>query len=101
MSTAIVLPTLSAWAASHLSVLLQSKTQAAFNAAFDAMFVHNLDAIVNGKHVTRDQYKELLLEQSGAAPLEADAIVQIEGQTEVLGNQGQLVSCIQVRAFQC
>jgi len=92
MSTAIVLPTLSAWAASHLSALLQSKTQSAFNATFDATFASKLDAIVNGKHLSRDQYKQVLLEQSGAAPLEADASVQIEGQTEVSGDQGQLVN---------
>ncbi|KAL4072765.1 hypothetical protein V8B97DRAFT_348252 [Scleroderma yunnanense] len=90
MSTAIVLPTLSAWGASHLTAILESKTESAFVAAFEATFAANLDAIVNGKHLSRDQYKQLLLEQSGAAPLEADASVQIEGQTEVLGNQGQL-----------
>jgi len=90
MSAAIVLPSLSAWAASRFSSLLESKTQSVFDAAFEGTFARNLDVIVNGKHISRDQYKELLLEQSGAAPEEEDATVQIEGQTQVLGNQGQL-----------
>ncbi|KAI6042534.1 hypothetical protein EDC04DRAFT_962759 [Pisolithus marmoratus] len=90
MSTAIVLPTLSAWAASHLSALLQSKTQADFDRAFEATFAQKLDVVVNAKRLTRDEFKKSLVEQSGAAPGEADASVQIEGQTEVLGNQGQL-----------
>ncbi|KAG6334141.1 hypothetical protein ID866_4948 [Astraeus odoratus] len=90
MSAAIVLPPLSAWAASHISSLLESKTRSAFDAAFEGTFARNLDVVVNGKHISRDQYKELLLEQSGAAPEEAVAAVQIEGQTQVLGSQGQL-----------
>ncbi|KAI6107989.1 hypothetical protein F5141DRAFT_1232438 [Pisolithus sp. B1] len=90
MSTAIVLPTLSAWAASHLSALLQSKTQADFDTAFEATFAQRLDVVVNAKRLTRDEFKKSLLQQSGAAPGEASANVQIEAQTEVLGNQGQL-----------
>lgn len=90
MSTAIVLPTLSAWAASHLSALLQSKTQVDFDRAFEATFAKDLDAVVNAKRLTRDEFKKSLLAQSGAAFGEADASVQIEGQTEVLGKQGQL-----------
>lgn len=90
MSTAIVLPTLSAWAASHLSALLQSKTQADFDKAFEATFAQKLDVVVNAKRLTRDEFKKSLLEQSGAAPGEASASVQIEAQTELSGNQGQL-----------
>ncbi|KAI5986517.1 hypothetical protein EDD15DRAFT_2389863 [Pisolithus albus] len=90
MSTAIVLPTLSAWAASHLSALLQSKTEADFDRAFEATFAQRLDVVVNAKRLTRDEFKKSLLEQSGAAPGEASASVQIEAQTELAGNQGQL-----------
>ncbi|KAF9243491.1 hypothetical protein BU15DRAFT_42859 [Melanogaster broomeanus] len=90
MSTNIVLPTLSAWAASRLAGLLQSTTQAAFNASFDTIFARNCNITVNGKHLSSEQYKELLLEQSGAAPLERDASVSVQGQLEVEGDQGQL-----------
>ncbi|KIJ66893.1 hypothetical protein HYDPIDRAFT_166337 [Hydnomerulius pinastri MD-312] len=90
MSANIVLPTLSAWAASRLSGLLESTTQAAFNAAFEATFARNCNITVNGKHLSREQYMAQLLEQSGAAPEERDASVNIEGQLEVEGDQGQL-----------
>jgi hypothetical protein len=90
MSTNIVLPTLSTWAASRLSGLLQSTTQATFDAAFDDIFAHDCDITVNGKHLSSEQYKQQLLEQSGAAPLERDASVTVQGQLEVEGDQGQL-----------
>ncbi|KAI9570569.1 hypothetical protein HD554DRAFT_2083105 [Boletus coccyginus] len=91
MSVNIVLPSLSAWAASRLSGILQSKDQAHFNTAFDATFAARCDITVNGKPVTREEYKAQLLEQSAADPEETGTIVNIEGQTEVqVGNQGQI-----------
>lgn len=92
MSVNIILPTLSAWAASRLTSILQSKTQDDFDAAFDATFAVDCNITVNGKPLSREEYKAQLLQQSGAAPEESDAVVNIEGQTEVeVGNQGQLV----------
>ncbi|KAF9223681.1 hypothetical protein BS17DRAFT_753610 [Gyrodon lividus] len=90
MSINIVLPTLSAWAASRLSGLLESTTQAAFDSAFDATFASNCNITVNGKQLSREQYKTQLLEQSGAAPEERAASVNVQGQLEVEGGQGQL-----------
>ncbi|KAF8843681.1 hypothetical protein BDN67DRAFT_988233 [Paxillus ammoniavirescens] len=94
MSTNIVLPTLSAWAVSHLTGLLQSTTQAAFDAAFDATFASDCNVTVNGKQLSRDEYKAQLLEQSGAAPVERDASVNVQGQLEVQGDQGQLAGLV-------
>jgi len=94
MSVNIVLPSLSAWAASHLAGILQSKDQDHFNTAFDATFATHCNITVNGKPVSRDEYKIQLLEQSAADPKESGTIVHIEGQTEVqVGDQGQLVRC--------
>ena len=92
MSVNIVLPTLSAWAASHLTHILETKTQKDFDAAFEATFAANTSFTVNGQTVSRDEYKRQLLEQSAADPLDSGTVVNIEGQTEVqVGNQGQLV----------
>lgn len=92
MSVNIVLPTLSAWAASRLTGILESKTQGAFGAAFEATFATHCNIVVNGKTLSRDEYKAQLLQQSAAAPEESNAVVNIEGQTEVeIGGQGQLV----------
>jgi len=87
----IVLPTLSAWAASHLTHVLESKTQNDFDTAFEATFAANCNFTVNGKSVSRDEYKGQLREQSAAGFEESGTVVNIEGQTEVeVGNQGQL-----------
>lgn len=92
MSVNIVLPTLSAWAASRLTGILESKTKDDFNAVFNATFAVDCNITVNGKPLSRDDYKTELLLQSTAGPEESDAAVSIEGQTEVeVGNQGQLV----------
>ncbi|KIK99981.1 hypothetical protein PAXRUDRAFT_30156 [Paxillus rubicundulus Ve08.2h10] len=90
MSTNIILPTLSAWAVSHLTGLLESTTQVAFGAAFDATFASNCNVTVNGNQLSREQYKTQLLEQSGASPVERSASVNVQGQLEVAGDQGQL-----------
>lgn len=92
MSANIVLPPLSNWAAARLTGILESKTQDDFDTAFDATFTVDCNIIVNGKPVSRDEFKNQLLEQSAAGPEESGTIVNIEGQTQVeTGNQGQLV----------
>ena len=87
-----ILPSLSAWAAAHLTSVLESKTKDKFDAAFDATFAADCNITFNGTSLSRDAYKAKLLAESAAAPEERDAAVTIEGQTEVeTGNQGQLV----------
>lgn len=92
MSVNIILPTLSAWAASRLTGILESKTQDDFNVAFDATFAVECNITVNGESLSRDKYKAQLLQESAAGFEESNAVVNIVGQTEVeTGNQGRLV----------
>lgn len=73
-------PTLPVWASSRLNALLTSKTSDRFDRIFEATFAQNVDVVVNGKSLTRDEYKKLLLAQSEAGPL-GTTNVQIEGET--------------------
>ncbi|KAI6006635.1 hypothetical protein F5J12DRAFT_831983 [Pisolithus orientalis] len=76
------LPPLPLWASSRLSSLLRSKTADRFNKIFDSTFAQNLEVVLNGKSLTRNEYKELLLAMSEAGPL-GTTDVQIEGETAV------------------
>jgi hypothetical protein len=96
MSVALVLPTLTAWTSSRLTAVLTAKTQADFTTAFDALFARNVNVTFNGKHLSREQYQAQLLSQSSAALGEQGASVSVQGQLEVQGDQGQLVSNIPV-----
>jgi hypothetical protein len=89
---ALVLPTLTAWTSSRLTAVLTAKTQADFTTAFDALFARNVNVVYNGKQLARDQYKAQLLSQSSAAIEEQGASVSVQGQLDVPGDQGQLVS---------
>ncbi|KAI6002155.1 hypothetical protein EDD15DRAFT_2158267 [Pisolithus albus] len=68
------------WASSRLNSLLTSKTSDRFDRIFEATFARNVDVVVNGKSLTRDEYKKLLLAQSEAGPL-GTTDVKIEGET--------------------
>jgi hypothetical protein len=89
---ALVLPTLTAWTSSRLTAVLTAKTQADFTTAFDALFARNVNVVYNGKQLSRDQYQAQLLSQSSAAIEEQGASVSVQGQLDVPGDQGQLVS---------
>ncbi|KAI5989401.1 hypothetical protein F5J12DRAFT_727950 [Pisolithus orientalis] len=73
---------LSVWASSRLNSLLRSETTDRFNRIFDATFAQDLEVVLNGKTLTRDEYKKVLLGQSGAGP-SAITDVHIEGETVV------------------
>ncbi|KIO15266.1 hypothetical protein M404DRAFT_992006 [Pisolithus tinctorius Marx 270] len=75
-------PPLPVWASSRLNSLLRSKTADRFNRIFDATFAQNIEVVLNGKNLTRNEYKELLLALSEAGPL-GTTDVQIEGETVV------------------
>jgi hypothetical protein len=78
-----------------LTSILESKTQDDFNTNFEATFVANCNITVNGKPISREEYKTQLLEQSAAGPEENGTVVNIEGQTQVeTGNQGQLCGLV-------
>lgn len=83
MTSEIVVPrssTLPVWASSRLNALLTSKTSDRFDRIFEATFARNVVVVVNGKSLTRDEYKKLLLAQSEAGPV-GTTDVQIEGET--------------------
>jgi hypothetical protein len=89
---ALVLPTLTAFTSSRLTAILTAKTQADFTSAFDALFASNVNVIYNGKQLSREQYQAQLLSQSSAALEEQGASVSVQGQLEVPGDKGQIVS---------
>ncbi|KAI5983333.1 hypothetical protein EDD15DRAFT_1889109 [Pisolithus albus] len=83
MSSEIVIPrtpTLPVWASSRLNALLKSKTADRFDRIFEATFAKNVDVVFNGKSLTRDEYKKLLLAQSEGGPV-GIVDLQIEGET--------------------
>ncbi|KAI6038719.1 hypothetical protein EDC04DRAFT_1913544 [Pisolithus marmoratus] len=82
-------PPLPVWAASRLNSLLRSKTSDRFDRIFDATFAETLDVVLNGKSLTRDEYKKVLFAQSEAGPL-GTTDVQIEGETVVTLSEDRL-----------
>ncbi|KAI0338584.1 hypothetical protein BDW22DRAFT_687130 [Trametopsis cervina] len=61
MTSNIALPSLTSWARSHITTLLQATTPGEFDSAFDAFFAADIEQIMmNGEHITRDQYKQRL-----------------------------------------
>ncbi|KAI6108082.1 hypothetical protein F5141DRAFT_1005177 [Pisolithus sp. B1] len=79
-------PPLPVWASSRLNSLLKSKTSDRFDRIFDATFAQNVDVVLNGKSLTRDEYKKVLFAQSEAGPL-GTTDVRIEGETTVTLSQ--------------
>jgi len=79
MASNIVLPSLSSWAQSHITALIQS-TGSAFDKAFDAFLAENVEVIVvNGEKLTKDQYKQHL---QSAKALEEGAEIKYLGTVE-------------------
>ncbi|KAJ6606160.1 hypothetical protein DFH09DRAFT_1017103 [Mycena vulgaris] len=96
MSTNIVLPSLRIWAEQHLSSILKATTQTAFNAAFDGFLSKHATVTVNGKHVSRDEYKKLL---QGEEFNEAGATVTFNGAVEVPADQTHSIQAGAVGLF--
>jgi len=80
MSVNIVLPPLRTWAEQHLSSIIKATTQTAFDAAFDGFLSKHVTVTVNGKKVSRDDYKKQL---QGEGFDEAGATVAFSGAVEV------------------
>ncbi|KAJ3559683.1 hypothetical protein NM688_g197 [Phlebia brevispora] len=80
MSSNIVLPTLSKWAEQHLTNLFQATDEKSFDQAYSNFFTHNPKIVVNGQHLTSDQYKKQLWSGKG---LESGAQVIFTGAVEV------------------
>ncbi|KIN93428.1 hypothetical protein M404DRAFT_1008950, partial [Pisolithus tinctorius Marx 270] len=70
------------WTSSRLNSLLRSETTDSFNRIFDATFAQDLEVVLNGKTLTRDEYKKVLLAQSEAGS-SGTTDVRFEGETVV------------------
>jgi hypothetical protein len=80
MSVNIVLPPLKTWAEQHLSSIIKATTKPAFDSAFEAFLSKQAKITVNGKSVSRDDYRKQL-EDEGFD--EAGAAVHFTGAVEV------------------
>ncbi|KAJ7145732.1 hypothetical protein C8R44DRAFT_655656 [Mycena epipterygia] len=89
MAVNIVLPPLRTWAEQHLSSIIKATTQTAFDAAFDGFLSESATVTVNGKDVSRDEYKKQL---QGEGFDEAGAEVTFSGAVEVPADQNSLDS---------
>ena len=56
-----VLLTLDSWVQQHITTVYSAKTADDFNTAFDAFISQNVVIKVNGKPMSRDQYKKLVM----------------------------------------
>ncbi|KAJ7154459.1 hypothetical protein B0H12DRAFT_1247006 [Mycena haematopus] len=80
MSANIVLPPLKTWAEQHLSSIIKATSKTAFDSAFDAFVSKKATIVVNGKHISRDEYQKQI---QGEGFDEAGATVQFSGAVEV------------------
>ena len=84
MSTAIVLPTLSAWAEGHITALSKANTDAEYAEAFEAFFAKDTSITINGVHLTRAAAKEKRLQvshgplQAGSPSVTFSNVVQVD-----------------------
>lgn len=96
MTANIVLPTLTNWAETHLTNIFTATAQSDFDAAFDAFISQNVHITLNGKALTRAQYKAQLqagkFEESGAQVLFLGAVEVPKDTT-----QGEKVRIISLR----
>ena len=60
MSSNIVLPDLSTWAQRHITAVYSAKTADEFNSAFDAFVSEHVKITVNGKSMSREEYKQMV-----------------------------------------
>ncbi|KAF7795749.1 hypothetical protein EIP86_006916 [Pleurotus ostreatoroseus] len=85
-SRRIVLPTLSNWAEQHITALFKTTDEQTFDELFDNTFLKDAKIIVNGHHLSREQYRKQLLSAKG---LEEGAQVAYTGAVEVPDNADQ------------
>ncbi len=88
MSSIPLLPTLSTWAQNRLTALFSATTQDDFDTAYENFVAKQVHITVNGKHVSRADYKTQLWQEKG---LESGAEVSYPGTVEVPGTDGELV----------
>ncbi|KAJ6615357.1 hypothetical protein B0H10DRAFT_2041069 [Mycena sp. CBHHK59/15] len=96
MSVDIVLPPLKTWAEGHLSSIIKATSATAFDSAFDAFLSKHAKVTVNGKHISRDEYKKQL---QGEGFDEAGATVAFSGAVEVPADQSNPIQAGVVGLF--
>ncbi|KAJ7474986.1 hypothetical protein FB451DRAFT_278692 [Mycena latifolia] len=82
MTAHIVLPPLKNWAEDHLSAIIKAKTQTEVDEALNAFLAKDATLTVNGKRVSRDDYKNQL-----RGFREQSATVKFSNAVEVPANQ--------------
>ena len=71
--TDIVLPNLTNWVKQRVTAMYTATSREAFQDAFNAFLAKDVNITVNGKHMTREKYMELLM---GQKSLETGAEMQ-------------------------
>ena len=77
------------WTQNSISAIYQAKTDSEFSSAFDAFIHEEASITVNGKHLSRAQYKALF---QGERLLEQSARVSFLGSVEVPANKDEPVA---------
>jgi len=81
MTAAIVLPSLTDWTKGKLAALIEANTQPKFDEVFDSFLAKEAVVTFNGAHVSREEYKQRLQEQSAlnqqSASVKFDAAVEL------------------------
>ena len=80
-----VLLTLDSWIQQHITTVYSAKTADDFNTAFDAFISQNVIIKVNGKPMSRDQYKTLIMgeiKNDDGADISFNGIVTVLDNTE-------------------
>lgn len=84
----VVIP-LDDWTRDSISAIYNAKTQSDFSSAFDAFIHEEANITVNGKHLSRAQYKALFQDER---LLEQFATVSFLGSVEVPANKHEPVA---------
>ena len=80
-----VLLTLDSWVQQHITTVYSAKTADDFNTAFDAFISQNVIIKVNGKPMSRDKYKTLIMgeiKNDDGADISFNGIVTVLDNTE-------------------
>ena len=96
MSVNIVLPDLPTWVEGGISAIYMAKTEEQFNEAFDHFIAEKVSIRVNGKHMSRDEYKKQL---QGEGFLEAGADVTFNGVVEIPNDQANALQVCTVLLY--
>ncbi|OCH92814.1 hypothetical protein OBBRIDRAFT_402393 [Obba rivulosa] len=96
MTANIVLPSLTNWAEQHVQAIFNATTQSDFDSAFDNFLAQNAKITVNGKHISRDQYKTRLQAEN---PIEVQVSLTFDGAVEVPTNQNEPINAGTVGLF--